>query len=227
MDNNKFNIILKNFIVFFSYFIWQIVPTLILSLFSISVSNLDNIHKNIYLILSNLTYLLILIIVYHKELKIDFNKFKNDYKYIIRKYLPIYILGVILMGLSNIFISNITHYNISINEQNVRMYIKLFPIYMFFSSTIYAPIVEEITFRKTFKNILNNKYLFIVISGLLFGIVHISNLNDINDYLMIIPYVIMGIDFSYIYYKTNTIFSTIIFHSFHNLILIIIQFIGG
>ena len=39
--------------------------------------------------------------------------------------------------------------------------------------------------------------------------------------------ILMGLIFAYIYYDSNNIFSTIIIHSVHNLILLILQFIGG
>ena len=52
------------------------------------------------------------------------------------------------MGVTNTIISGFTNMNISSNESSVREYIKLLPIYMSFSTVIYAPIVEEITFRK-------------------------------------------------------------------------------
>ena len=131
------------------------------------------------------------------------------------------------MGVTNTIISGFTNMNISSNESSVREYIKLLPIYMSFSTVIYAPIVEEITFRKIIKNIVDNKYLFVIVSGVMFGMVHLNINPSINDCLMIIPYIIMGLDFAYIYSKTDTIFSTIGFHMLHNLILLIIQFIGG
>ena len=49
----------------------------------------------------------------------------------------------------------------------------------------------------------------------------------INEILMGIPYIIMGLDFAYIYAKTKNIFTTMTLHSIHNLTLLIIQFIGG
>ena len=102
------------------------------------------------------------------------------------------------------------------------------PLYMCFSSVIMAPFIEEITFRKTFRNIISNGYLFIIVSGFIFGLVHISNVgNTLEEFLMIIPYILMGISLSYIYYKSDNIFTTIIIHSIHNLILLLIQLIGG
>lgn len=227
MNKSKHKKILKNIIMFFMFFIWQIIPIIFLNILGINPSNFNIIQKNLYLILSYLSYLIIVILIYYKELMIDFKKYKENFKKIFMKYLPVYILGIILMGMTNIIVSKITNMNISSNETSIREYIKLFPIYMSFSTVIYAPIIEEITFRKIIKNIVDNKYLFIIISGILFGIVHLNTNPSINDYLMILPYIVMGIDFAYIYNKTDTIFSTIIFHALHNLILLIIQLIGG
>ena len=129
------------------------------------------------------------------------------------------------MGISNIILTKITNYNLAGNEMQVREYINKYPLYMIYSSIIFAPLIEELIFRKTIKKIFKYKYLFIIISGLIFGILHISNFKDINEILFSIPYIIMGIDFAYIYYKTDNIFTTISFHLLHNLVLLIIQLI--
>ena len=129
------------------------------------------------------------------------------------------------MGISNVFLQHITHLEMSGNEESIRLLINKIPLYMAFSSIIYAPFIEEIIFRKTIKNVIKNKYIFIIISGFVFGIVHVTNYKDLSEILMSIPYIIMGIDFAYIYYKTNNIFTTMTFHLCHNLILFILQLI--
>ena len=169
--------------------------------------------------------MIILIFLLKKEIKEDKNKFNLS---LLLKYLPIYLLGIILMGLSNYILSGITGIELSENEENVRTFIKYYPIYMFFSSVIYAPIVEELIFRKS-TDVFKNKLVYILVSGLLFGLIHVvGNGNEsFNELLMGIPYIIMGIDFAYIYVKSKSIFTTMIIHSFHNFILIIIQYLGG
>ena len=92
-------------------------------------------------------------------------------------------------------------------------------------SVITAPIIEEFIFRKSFKNIFKLKYLFIIISGFIFGILHVADFSNISQILLGIPYILMGIDFAYIYYKTDNLFVTLTFHSAHNLVLLIIQLI--
>ena len=115
---------------------------------------------------------------------------------------------------------------ISENEDTIRQLIKTMPIYISFSTIIYAPFVEELIYRKCFRGLISNKYLFVILSGLVFGLMHvISGNQNINDILMGIPYIIIGLDFAYIYYKTNNIFATMQFHFLHNLLLFIIQLI--
>ena len=205
-----------NFGMFLSYFAFELIPIIVVGIYGVSNANM---------IITYLAYLLFVIYVYKEELKLDLSNFKVK-KVII--YIPIYVLGLFAMSTSNYFIEKITNIKIATNEENVRLLIKQLPIFMCFSSCIFAPIVEEIIFRKTFKNIFKNKYLFIILSGLIFGLIHLSFTKiNFNELLMIIPYVLMGISFSYIYYKSDNIFTTIILHSTHNLILLIIQFIGG
>ena len=211
----KIKTITLNLSMFLSYFIFQFVPILIASLYG---------ANNTTLIITYLVYLLFVIYVYKTELKVDYInlKVKN-----IIKYIPIYLIGIVLMGISNYCLGKITNIDLASNEETVRLLIKKVPIYMCFSTCIFAPIVEEIIFRKTIKNIFKNKYFFIILSGLIFGLVHLSFAKiNLDELLMIIPYVIMGIDFAYIYHKSNNIFTTITLHTIHNLILLIIQFVS-
>lgn len=215
--------ILKYTLIFISYFIYNILFKAILYSFNINYYNLDDKQKLLTTFFIELLYIIIIIYIYRKDLKEEIINFKNKFKEYIPKYLLVYLIGILLMVISNIIISRITSYKLSGNESLIREYIKKYTLYMFFSSVLYAPIIEELIFRKTIKKLFNNKYLFIILSGLIFGILHISNINDTNEILFSIPYIIMGIDFAYIYHKTNNIFTCITFHLCHNLVLFIIQ----
>ncbi len=215
--------ILKNILIFISYFIFDITIKAIISLLGINYMSFNYDQKMLTTFIISILYLLIILFLYRKELFIDLKDFKNNYKKYISKYIIIYLIGVLLMIIGNTIISKITNQSLSGNEIEIRERITNYPLIMIFSTIIYAPIIEEIIFRKSIKNIFKNKYLFIIISGLIFGILHITNFKDLNEILYSIPYIIMGLDFAYIYYKTNNIFTTITFHFCHNLILLIIQ----
>ena len=215
--------------IFLSYFLYEFIIICILSILGINISELSFIQKNIYLFTIDIIYLTGIIYVYRKDLKNKFKDFNDNGTNYILKYAPLYLIGVIVMGIANSMLFNITGMEISTNEQNVRTLIKYYPIYMTFSSVIYAPIVEELIFRKTVRKLFNNGIIFVLMSGILFGLVHVIGTGNesINELLMGIPYIIIGIDIAYIYYKTDNIYTTITLHMIHNLTLLMIQFIGG
>lgn len=220
--------IIKNSLIFLSYFFYQLLVFFVVSLFNVNVKNFSFVQKNIYLFITDLIYLIILIYLYRDELKSDLSKFKKNGDKLITKYFPIYLLGVFLMGISNMIVSSITKMEISSNEETVRTLIKFYPVYMIFSSVIYAPIVEELVFRKSIRKIFDDKVVFVLTSGFLFGLVHVIGGNtSSNELLMGIPYIVMGIDLAYIYYKSDNIFTTMFIHSMHNFILLLIQLFGG
>ena len=121
------------------------------------------------------------------------------------------------------------------NEQAVRSLIDLYPLYMLFSVSIYAPFIEELIFRKSIKDsilsIKDNKvtkYIYIIISGLVFSSLHVIGItSSYLDYLYIIPYLALGITFAALYYKTDNVFTTITMHSLHNTIFIILYLLVG
>ena len=127
------------------------------------------------------------------------------------------------MFISNFVINNILKMGIGGNEIVVRNYINISPLLMIFDTCIYSPIAEELAFRKSIKDCFSNKWTYILVSGLLFGLLHIiSHINSPLSLLYIIPYGALGITFAYIYYKTDNIYSTITVHAMHNILAIII-----
>jgi membrane protease YdiL (CAAX protease family) len=142
------------------------------------------------------------------------------------KYFKYYLIGLGIMLISNSIIVYGFDGGISTNEETIRDIFKISPLYIYFSSVIYAPIVEELTFRQGIRNIFGRNILFVLISGFLFGGLHvITSINSIVDLLYIIPYSSLGIVFAYILYKTDNIFVSMGLHFMHNGILIAIQFL--
>ena len=217
---------IKNISAILIYIFFDTIFYLITKLINIDYNSFNNLKKTIYLIINGLFMIFILIFIYKDELKKDFNEYKKNYKLYFDKYFKVYVLGVLLMGISNTIISKFTHMEISENEEIIRNLVDTMPIYITFSTVLYAPLIEELIYRKCIRNLISNDIAFIYMSGLIFGLMHVvSGHETVNDILMGIPYIIIGIDFAFIYYKTKNIFSTIQFHFLHNLLLLIIQFI--
>ena len=65
--------------------------------------------------------------------------------------------------------------------------------------------------------IFNNKYLYIILSGVIFGLFHIiGSFESAYDFLFLVPYSIPGLIFAYILYDSKNIFNTIWLHFVHN-----------
>ena len=116
--------------------------------------------------------------------------------------------------------------NISENQETINLYTTSAPILMLLTSSITTPFVEEGIFRLGISKIIKNKHLFIIISGLVFGFLHIfpTDLNIIYALISSIPYVTMGMVLAYIYKKEDNIYYSIILHGLNNFISMILFF---
>ena len=106
--------------------------------------------------------------------------------------------------------------------------IEKLPLWLSFPlAIIYAPIVEETLFRGCIRRFINEKYLFIIVSGITFGLLHTINAESslLNMLVLAIPYGVIGSLFAYMYTKTNNILTNISCHFFFNLVAMIITLI--
>ena len=99
---------------------------------------------------------------------------------------------------------------------------------MIFNTVIYAPLTEELAFRKSIRDIINNKWIYVLVSGLVFGMLHISSyMNNWTDLVYLIPYSSLGVAFALLYYKTDNIFSSITMHAIHNFLAVVVYLLGA
>ena len=97
------------------------------------------------------------------------------------------------------------------NTENLSNIMKAAPI-MILSAVIFAPILEEIIFRRVIFGTLIQKYNFwisAIISGVVFAAIH-------NEFEHILLYSVCGLIFAYLYYKTKSILTSIIAHMMLN-----------
>lgn len=212
-------------IIFLYFFITAFYRDFLL-IFGINYSNLNGISKTIYLILYDAGLAILLIYIYKKDFLNNFKDYiKNISKYL--DFIRIWIVALILMVISNAIIINFTTEKAADNQQAIIDQMHIFPIYVIVSAIVTAPIIEEIIFRLTFRKVIKNNILFIIISGLTFGALHvITSYTNVTDLLFIIPYSIPGCAFAYMLVKTDNICVPISMHMLHNTIMIIFQLIA-
>lgn len=224
MKQRIFNI-LKTTILFLLLFTFT---DIIVSIFNINVSELSIREKYILGFTTEITFLIILFLVYRKTLIKDFKNFFSDFLNNFEFSFKYYLLGLLVMVISNFIIVVLTKNGIAGNEENIRTLIDITPLYMIFSVVLYAPLTEELIFRKGFRDIFKNNFIYVLASGLTFGALHvITYIQAPMDYVYLIPYCSLGLAFAYTYSKSNNIFSTISMHLIHNTMAIFLYLIGS
>lgn len=162
-----------------------------------------------------------LVIPMLKELERDFVAFKNNFKIYTSNMLPRFGIIFIVYAISSLALVSFVG-NISTNQEIISQW----PIYISaFLAIIIAPLTEELMFRGFMKKFIKNDILFIILSSLIFGGLHIMQSENLSQILFIIPYSILGFAFSLNYVKTKNIASNIFLHSVWNSIAIIAMII--
>lgn len=216
---------------FFLYFILSYTAGLSLLLLGIDYNALPIIYKEIYLIIHCIVMMLIFFFLYKKDIQNGWKDLKKNWLTYLKKYIKVWFFALAVMYVSNLAITLLRYKNtgaveIASNEQGIRDTLKVATTYVFVAASFYAPWVEELTFRHSLRKIFKNDILFIFISALTFGGLHVFKAGMTwFDLLYLIPYCTPGVAFAYIYLKTKNITTTISLHMIHNTTLMILQLI--
>ena len=205
------------------------IPSLISIAFSLIIKN-----EMVLLLISNLLFCLFLYLLFYKDLNREFNIYKKDFKSNFKKGFKTYLLGFFGMIFFNLLIMVFLK-NISSNEEQVREMLFSSPVITFICIALTAPLTEEIVFRKSLQPVIKNKWVYCITCGVLFGFAHLltnilNNNFSLTDLFYILPYGSLGFAFALMDKDTNTTFTSIVMHAFHNSmtgILLLITYLGG
>lgn len=144
--------------------------------------------------------------------------------WITRKEILIAVVGTFLLFAAqaiSVYIE--TAFGITSNSENTKAITEMIKNYpaLFLFPAIYAPILEEIIFRKFLMGGLKHRFGFwpaILVSSLLFGAVHME-----LQHLLI--YSSMGFVLGYLYHKSGKIAVPILAHGLMNATVVVIQFL--
>lgn len=216
--------LIKLIILFFLFYFSKIFQYIPIIIFNMNIKTLTPEIKILLNLFSHLFLLVILLIIYRKDLKEDFKKMKKNIFKTLDNSIKYYLLGILGMIVSNILIAVLFKENGADNERLVQNMITSAPYIMLITAGIIGPIIEELIFRKTFMDAFKSKWLFILTSGFIFGSMHvIGTSSNLIGYLYFIPYASLGLSFAYMDYEENNIFPSIIMHIIHNSLLVMIS----
>lgn len=218
---NIFKLIIS-FVLFFNI---SLVITYIFKLVGINYSDFN---YSDYACLNTFIELIMFVVVllfYKKYLKKDLVLFKLNKKDYIKKIISYFLIFLVIKYGVALFSSLLlvmlgSDLVTSENQETVVTLAKTLPFMMMISTSLLAPFVEEGIFRLGIKKVINNKYLFILVSGLIFGFMHIFP-TELPLYVALIEslnYVTMGLLLAYIYNETDNIYVVVIIHALNNLL---------
>lgn len=212
--------LMKDILIFVSFFILSIIISLIINPFLKNASEQTQMIASVLIVTVLSIYLFI---IYHKKIINDFNNFKKEN---IINNIKVYVTSLFIMYVLNIALAVVIQ-GIATNEAANREILSNFPIISVIQMVLIAPFYEEILFRLNFKNLFKNKITFSLITGILFGAAHVIGAGSLIQYLYILPYSVMGFGLGYMFYDTDNIFTSLLFHMFNNSSIIVLLCLTG
>ncbi len=171
------------------------------------------------LVLINFCVYLLLVYYTFKFFKTDI---KDNLKQINKKMLLPFLKYELLFWLLSTVASSISNFfaGMSGNEESIR---EITTVNLGISILVFGiagPLVEEIIFRFILLNYFgrNNMYKGIIVSALLFGILHLEELSII----VFLPYFLAGLFLGYVYNKEKNFIVSFGIHSIYNLLCLIL-----
>lgn len=234
MNKEWFKYLIKLIICFLLFYFVGDTIKWILTLLNIDITN--KLVVLLQLICSSII-LIVLILLYKKDIKEELRKVKKDKEkvigYILKMFLIFmvvkFLVGILSGVLLLLFNMDIESLN-SVNQSTIEILAKESPLLIFISSSILAPVYEELLFRLGIKRVIKNKYVFMITSGLIFGLLHIFPLSDgitlALGLIQSITYVTMGVFLAYTYESSDSIVNSIGVHFLNNLLSILVVING-
>ena len=173
-------------------------------------------------IISYIVMILLNIIVFYEDLKRDFKYFKEYFREYNILVFKTYLKSLVALFIISLAVRMYTGLSTSTNQESINIMFDSNMILTIFLAVIYAPFVEELLFRGIFRKFIKNKYVFIILSGFIFGLMHvIDDYQSIKELLYIFVYGSLGCFLANLYYNSNNIFTNMYMHFMQNSISVI------
>ena len=171
----------------------------------------DNNYFNLSLLnfVASLAIVIVILLINFNLVKDGIKKAKETYKTsVVLKFLKNVIVVTLTLYLVRFAASYVSALLASIfklesttidNQTMIESLLGSAPAMMIISACLLAPISEELLFRGAIKGAIKNKRVFITVSGITFGLAHIT-----DSFLFIFEILLIGILLSYLWGKENT-----------------------
>ena len=226
---NKIQSLSKLFMSFFFYFIISFYGGLILKAIGIN-------SKILILFIKDIIFLVFIFWLYFDALKEDFKEFKKqgllkNIKSIILWLLFVYIISFLLTLIMD-YVLPLSKNSFDSNYLAQKELFALSKSYTIFKILIFSTIAEQILFKESIREVIDNKWLYVIISSLIITIIPFAFESDLANILLNVNIVDTLLTFAisvlfnlaFIQNKSNIIFIMIIYFIYNIMPTILLAF---
>lgn len=219
----KSEILLKTTSLYLVYFLYTYFGSYIASLFS----GVDN---QLIMLLLDILFLIVIVLAYKQVLKKDVQILKKEYsvkkvlKIIAIGFFSIVLLNMIIAALGTLLFENV---NMDQNTASIQNLASLSMLYTVFKTMIFGVIAEELLFRESLSDLIENNVLFVLISAIIYTIMNFVFTSEAFSISQILAYFLPALLFGTIYVKNKRNILFVMFTKFaYNIIPLIILLSG-
>lgn len=167
MYNNRNYI--KLLLTFFSYFFITVYGVMIFTTLGIKSEILK-------MFLNDIVFLIFIIWMYYSNIKEDFNEIKKNYK--IKQILKNVFLGVIIILFLKMFFAIVFDFALQVDDASDPNTLAIYSlasrssIYIIFKTMIFTVIAEQLLFRESLRECIDNKWIFVFVSAVIVTIMN-------------------------------------------------------
>lgn len=221
MGNKKIQAFLSSLTVIFLYFLWPYFVSLITK--SLGVSTTTSL---IIKFLANFALLFIVAFIYRESIKNNVKSFKKDWKKNFKKIVLTFVFACVIFYALKMLIVLLFPDVVFEDATSLAKEFSKFPALLIISTLFYYPVIEELVFKRTFKELINIKWFFIIATALLNASFQVLlTASNSLSLVTILPNFMFYATLSYIYYETDNLLIAISVRVFYNLIPNIVYFI--
>lgn len=203
----KTNDLLKTILIFFFYFVYMNLASLICQILGVS-------YDLTIALYADCIFMLTILFIYQNNIKEDLKYIRKNYSW--KKLLKTILIWVVIIlvfiaifGIITELISpslGITSDKSTTNTLKIHDLYNLSYFYMIFKTMIFGVVAEELLFRESVRDVINNKWLFIFVSSIIYTILNIIYCDLSSKFILldIISYFLASLLFSTAYVKNNS-----------------------
>lgn len=184
----------------------------------------------ITMFVSDILFLILIVICYKDNIKKDLENLKKDYKISkIIKTILIWVFALIVLNFVMGFLTDLIAPDLA-TDNNTDALWNMSKIYTIFKTLIFSVVAEELLFRESVRDVIENNYLFILVSVVIYTLMHFifTGLPSDHTLIYIFIYFIPAILFSLAYIKNKSNILILMLIKFtYNLIPLTILLLGA